>query len=60
MFIYLISTIIIILFFFGSLHLLGKFIPVLWVSNSILVFSVIVKYLHTCNLLLCSEINKVK
>ena len=43
-FIYLIITIIItfISSFSGSLHLLGKFIPVLWVSYSILVFSIIV------------------
>ena len=44
-FIYLIFTIIIIIFissFSGSLHLLGKFIPVLWVSYGILVFGIIV------------------
>ena len=43
---------------FCSLHLLGKFIPVLWVFNSILVFSVIVKFVLYLNLLLCCEINK--
>ena len=50
---------LLLLLFFCSLHLLGKFIPVVWVFNSILIFSVIVKFVLYLNLLLCCEINKV-
>lgn len=41
--VFIIITIILIFSFSGSLHLLGKFIPVLWVSYSIHLFSIIVR-----------------